>query len=134
MSIQVKLTFNDGSGDYDLPIVQSVSDSKEGMKATVIRGIRESGSIVIPGGKRSQEIIVRGKLVDEGYKAITVLMDAMRININTDSATLTLKYNEGAGWVTSWARTVRRIEEIRFPDSKRTSSQNYEIIFLQTTF
>lgn len=134
MSIQVRLIFNDGSGDYILPVVQSISDPKEAMKATVIKGIRGDGSIIIPGGKRSQEIIVRGKLVAEGYKAITELMNTMRTNITTDSATLTLQYNDGAGWIPDWARTVRRIEEIRFPTSKRTSSQEYEIIFLQLSY
>lgn len=134
MSITVKLTFNDGSGDYDLPLVQSVSDPKEAMKAVVIPGIRASGSLVIPGGKKSIEIIVKGKIIAQGYKLITEAMDALRTNITTDAATLTLQYNEGAGWQISWARSVRRIEEIRFPASKRTSSQDYEISFLQNAF
>jgi hypothetical protein len=113
--MQVKLTFNDGSGDYDLPIIQSVSDPKEAIKATVIPGTRGDGSLVIPGGKKSPEINVRGKIVAEGYKLITEAMDSLRTNITTLPATLTLQYNEGSGWVTSWSRTVRRIEEIRFP-------------------
>ena len=134
MSIQVRLIFNDGSGDYILPVVQSVSDPEEAMKATVIRGTRGDGAVIIPGGKKSQEIVVKGKLVAEGYKAITDLMDTLRASVTTDSATLTLQYNAGAGWIASWARTVRRIEEIRFPASKRTSSQDYEIIFLQLSY
>jgi len=104
------------------------------MKATVIGGTRGDGSLVIPGGKKSQEINVKGKLVAEGYKAITELMDALRTNITTDSATLTLQHNIGAGYVIDWSYTVRRIEEIRFPASKRTSSQDYEVGFLVTAF
>lgn len=134
MSIQVKLTFNDGSGDYDLPLVQSVSDPKAGMKATVIKGIRASGCLIIDGGQKSIEINVKGKLVAQGYKLITEAMDALRTNITTTAATLTLQYNEGAGDVVSWAYNVRRIEEIRFPASKRTSSQDYEVSFLVVSY
>ena len=132
--IQVKLNFNDGTYDYDLPIVQSVSDSKAAMKAVVIPGIRGSGSVVIPGGQKSIEINVRGKLFAEGYKLLTDAMNTMRTSVTTDVATLTLKHNVGAGWLTDWARTVRRIEEIRFPASLRTNSQDYEISFLQISY
>lgn len=131
---QTRIKFNDGSGDYILPVVFHLSDPKEAMKATVIRGTRGDGSLVIPGGKRSQEITIRGKLFADDYVALTSLMNTMRTNITTDVATLTLEHNIGAGWVTDWARTVRRIEEIRFPQSFRTSSQEYEIVFLQISF
>ena len=134
MSIRVRLIFNSGSGDYVLPVVQSISDPTEAMKATVIGGTRGDGSLVIPGGKKSQEINVKGKLVAEGYKAITELMDTLRTSVTTDSATLTLQHNIGAGYVIDWSYTVRRIEEIRFPASKRTSSQDYEVGFLVTAF
>ncbi len=49
-------------------------------------------------------------------------------------ASLTLEHNIGAGWITDWSYTVRRIEEIRFPQSFRTSSQEYEVMFLVTSF
>lgn len=133
-NIQVKLTFNDGSGDYDLPLVQSISDPKEGIKATIIKGIRASGCLIIDGGQKAMEIGIKGKIVAQGYKLITEAMDALRTNITTTAATLTLQYNAGEGYVVSWARSVRRIEEIRFPASKRTSSQDYEVNFLVTNF
>ena len=134
MSIQVRINFNDSVYDYDMPLVQSVSDPKEAMKATVIHGNRANGALIIPGGKKSIEIQIRGKLVAQGYKAITELIQTMRTSITTDPATLTMKNNDGSGWVTDWSYSVRRIEEIGFPASKRTSSQDYDVIFLVTAF
>lgn len=126
---EVKVNFNDGTYDYDLPVVFHISDPKEGMKATVIKGKRGDGSIVIPGGKRSQEIKVRGKLFADDYEAITTLMNEMRTKVTTDEAVLTMKHKSGVSWVNDWSYTVRRIEEIRFPESLRTDIQEYEITF-----
>jgi len=130
---QVRITFTkDESGAiaYTLPYVFHVNDPKEGMKATVIPGTRGDGSIVIPGGKRSQEITVRGKLIDEdGYKDLTTRINEMKTKITTDQAVLTMEHYDG-GWSSDWSYTVRRIEEIKFPKSLRTESQDYEISFL----
>lgn len=131
---QTRIRFDDGTYNYIFLAVFHLSDPKEAMKATVIRGTRGDGSIVIPGGKRSQEIIIRGKLYADNYNALTSLMNTMRQSITTDVATLTLEHNIGAGWITDWSYTVRRIEEIRFPQSFRTSSQEYEVMFLVTSF
>ena len=129
----VKITFLDsatGSVDYDLPLVFHVTDPKEGIKATVIKGKRGDGSIVIPGGKESQEIIVKGKLFDaDGYKDLVTLMSNMKTKLTTEVATLTMKHYD-SGWQTDWSYTVRRIEAIRFPKSMRTQSQDYEVSFL----
>ena len=106
---QVRITFTkdeSGATSYTLPYVYHISDPQEGMKATVIRGNRGDGSIVIPGGKLSQEITV-----------------------TTDQAIVAMEHYDG-GWVTDWSYTVRRIDSIRFPKSFRTSSQKYEINFL----
>ena len=132
MDYTVKITFTKqetGAVEYQLPYVFHVSDPKEGMKATVIRGTRGDGSIVIPGGKRSQVITIRGKLVDaDGYKDLTTLINEMRDEVTTDIATLTMKRLNGeTGYVNDWSYTVRRIEEIRFPKSMRISSQDYEV-------
>ena len=133
----VRLTFlssESGSVEYTFPNVFSVSDPKEGMKATVIHGTRGDGAIVIPGGKKSQEIRIRGKLFDaDGYKDLTALMNDMRSKITTDLATLTMKHNDG-GWVTDWTHSVRRIDEINFPSSMRIGMQEYEISFLVLTY
>ena len=128
---EVVVNFDDGTYDYNLPYVFAISDPKEGMKATVIRGTRGDGSIVIPGGKKSQEIKIKGKLFDQdGYKDLQVLIKKMRDEITTNVATLTLKHKEGASWVTDWQHSVRRINEIRFPTSFRIGVQNYECTFL----
>lgn len=126
---QVRIYFDDGTNQYTLPHVFHVSDPKEGMKATVIRGIRGDGSIIIPGGKKSQQIIVRGNLCSSGYPALTSLMNEMKQKVTTDVAVLKLQHDDG-GWVDDWSYTVRRIEEIRFSQSLRTGFQEYEITFL----
>ncbi len=131
-NVTVELIFNDGTNSYTFPLVQTISDPKEGMKANVIEGNRADGCIVIPGGKKSQTITVNGILFDEdGYIDITTLMNTMRSYVSTLPATLTLRHFSG-GWVTDWSFQVRRIDEIKFPDSddKRTNAQPYEVSFL----
>jgi len=133
----VRITFlssETGSVEYTFPNVFFVSDPKEGMKATVIEGNRGDGSIIIPGGKKSQEIIIRGKLYDaDGYKDLTTLMNDMRDKVATDLATLTMKYYDG-GWINSWSYTIRRINEIDFPESLRIGTQEYEVRFLVVAY
>ena len=126
----VKLNFTEGINSYDIPHVQSLSDPKEGIKATVIEGNRGSGSIVIPGGKKSQEIRVRGILLADDYVALTTLIEDLKTKVNTNVATLTLKYWTGSVWQNVWQYSVRRITEINFPESLRTDYQEYEISFL----
>lgn len=137
----VKVNFNDGTQNYDLPYVQQVVDPKEAMKAIVVDGNRADGCIVIPGGKKSQDITVRGILWDnDGYKDLDTKINALKSAITTNTATLTLKYwddtiSGGGGWVNSWSYTVRRIEEIQFPSpSRRTATQDYEVRFRVLSF
>jgi len=130
----VVVNFNDGVNNYDLPHIFKISDPKEGIKATVIEGKRADGSIVIPGGKKSQEIVIRGRLIDnDGYIDLTTLMNTMRTSVTTNQATLTLKHLSGT-WITDWTYTVRRIEEITFPESLRTWEQEYSIRFLVISY
>ena len=131
MDYQVILNFNDGTKNYDFPLVQSISDPVEGMKATIIEGTRGSGSIVIPGGQKSAEIEVKGIIADnDGYADITAKMATMRSYVTTNPATLTLKHWTGSAWATDWAYTVRRIDEITFDNSMRTYDQPYTVKFL----
>jgi hypothetical protein len=127
----VRLYFNDGTNQYTFPLVYHVADPKEGMKATIIKGTRGDGAIIIPGGKRPQEIRIRGKIVEEdGYETITSKMNEMRQKVTTNTATLKMQHYTGGSWVDDWSYTVRRIEEIVFPQSLRTDSQEYELEFL----
>ena len=132
-SFTVQLVLNDGisGSEYIFPHVFSVSDPAEGMKATVIEGTRGNGSIIIPGGKKSQEIVIRGRLIDnDGYADLTTLMTTMRTMVTTSQATLTMEHLVGASWTPDWAYTVRRISEIVFPESLRIWEQEYEVKFL----
>jgi len=127
----VQVIFNDGSGDYILPLVFNISDPKEGIKATIIEGTRGDGAIVIPGGKKSQKITIKGNLFDaDGYKDLSVLIEEMKTKVTTNSATLTLKYWTGTVWQNTWQYTVRRIDEISFSESLRLDAQEYSIDFL----
>jgi hypothetical protein len=129
--VQVVLNSGISGSEYIFPHVFSISDPKEGMKATVIEGTRGDGVIVIPGGKKSQEIIIRGRLIDnDGYADLTTLMTTMRNMVTTDQVTLTLMHWTGSTWQNDWQYTVRRIEEIDFPESLRTWEQEYSCRFL----
>jgi len=137
----VQVVFDKGeASEYVFPHVFALSDPQEGMKATVIRGNRGDGSIIIPGGKRSQEISVKGRLWDEdGYADITTLINEMRTKITTNLATLTLEHFDttlsgGGDWVIDWQYSVRRIEDMRFPENLRTDSQDYEIQFFVVAY
>jgi hypothetical protein len=127
----VKVNFNDGINNYDLPHVSKISDPKEGMKSTVIEGTRGDGSIIIPGGKKSQEISINGVLFDsDGYVDLTTAMNDMRTKVTTNVATLILKHWTGSTWAIDWSYTVRRTDSIDFDESLRTDSQPYSIRFL----
>jgi len=106
------------------------------MKSTVHGGTRSDGSIVIPGGKRSQDIVVKGTLFDQdGYEDLTTLMNTMRTEVTTDEATLTMRHLQPpATWVNDWQYTVRRSDEIEFAPSLRTGSQKYSIPFLVISY
>lgn len=131
----VVLNFNDGTNNYDLPHIFSISDPNPGMKATVIEGIRASGSIVIPGGKKSIEINVSGRLIDnDGYADLTTLINDMKSKITTNQATLILKHWTGSTWQNDWSYLVRRIDEIDFSESLRTQEQEYSIRFLVISY
>ena len=129
----VRVVLNSGiSGlEYIFPNVFSISDPEKGMKATVIEGTRGDGSIIIPGGKKSIDITIRGRLIDnDGYADLTTRMASMRNLVTTDQSTLTLEHWTGSTWQTDWEYTVRRIEPIDFPESLRTWEQEYSVRFL----
>jgi hypothetical protein len=134
-TVRVILNVGITGEEYIFPCVFKISDPQQGMKATVIPGTRGDGSIVIPGGKRSQEITIQGRLIDnDGYVDLSSLMATMRNMVTTDQATLTLEYWDGAAWQVTWSYTVRRIDEISFPESLRIWEQEYECTFLVIAF
>ena len=135
-NFQVVYTFNDGSGDIILPLVYQISDPKETMKATVIEGTRGDGSIVIPGGKKSQIITIRGYLVNHnGYEDLISNKLTFQNAITTNPATFTAKHYTGSIWQPDYTYTVRRISEIIFnPDSLRTDYIEYTIEFFVLSY
>lgn len=131
----VKINFNDGTNSYDFPLVQSVAEPIPAMKATIIEGVRADGSIVIPAGKKSIEIIVKGVILDDdGFVDINTKMAEMQTKVTTSEATLTMKYWTGSTWANTWAKTVRRISEITFSDSFRINDIEYEVRFLVVAY
>lgn len=134
---QVRFIYNQGeANEYVFPYAFHITDPEPGMKVTIIKGTRGDGVITIPGGKKSIEIRIRGKIIeDTGYDAITTKMNEMRTKVTTDSATLKMQHYNGS-WVDDWAYIVRRIAEIRFPQSLRTEDnpQEYEVVFLVISY
>lgn len=132
---QVRLIYNQGeANEYVFPYTFHIIDPEPGMKATIIKGTRGDGNIIIPGGKKSIEIRIRGKIIeDTGYNAITSKMNEMRTKVTTGSATLKMQHYNGS-WIDDWSYTCRRISEIKFPQSLRTDSQEYEVVFLVISY
>lgn len=133
----VRVVYNKGESDqYIFPLVQSITEPKAGTKSVVIKGNRADGSIVIEGGKESQEITIKGKLIDEdGYVALMNLLGTMKTKIGTGIATITKEYwdstlSGGGDWATTWEYTVRRIEPITYADSLQTDIIEYTATFL----
>jgi hypothetical protein len=132
-SYTVKVTFN----SYDLPLVQTIDDPKEGVKGTIHEGTRADGSIYIPAGKKSQKIRVTGIIMDsDGYADLTDKINTLKTSITTSPATLTLKYwdddhSGGGAYVNSWSYTVIRTEEIEIDDETemRTDYVKYTVEF-----
>lgn len=136
MNTAVRLIFNDGSGVIVLPLIQSAPAPEAGAKDTVLEGIRADGSIIIPGGKKSSIISVKGYLVNHaGYASLISDMNTMRTNISNNVATLTMQHFASAVWNNDWQYLVKRQGEIRFPsDGFMTDFQQYEIDFFVLNF
>ena len=136
-SYTVRVVLNSGisGSEYIFPNVFHISDPEAGGKDTVIDGNRADGSIVIPGGKKSEEITIRGRLIDnDGYADLTTRISAMRTLVTRDPATLTLMHWTGSTWQNDWSYTVRRIDSIDFEESLRTWEQPYSCRFLITGY
>ena len=133
----VRVVYNkDLASEYVFPLVQGITEPKAGTKDTIINGRRADGAIVIPGGKQSQELVIKGKIwSDTGYADLMTKLNTMKSGIGSDVATITKEYwnpdaSGGGAWETTWAYTVKRIEPIVFPDSMQTDIQDYTITFL----
>ena len=125
----VRLYFNDGTKIYVFPYVYSLEDPIPGIKATIHEGNRGDGSVIIPGGKESVDIKLKGVLVGDDYTALITAMNSMKTNVTTNVATLSLQHYN-VSWVDDWSYTVRRITKIKWEeDSLRNTSQKYELSF-----
>jgi hypothetical protein len=134
-SYTVRIVFQKGqSNEYIFPVVYALADPEAGGKDVVIKGNRADGSIVIPAGKRSNEISIKGIIMADDYVTITSAMSTMKTKVDRNLSTLTLEHLVGASWTQDWVYTVRRIEEIRFEESLRTDSQKYEVLFLVISY
>ena len=133
----VRIVYNKGvsGSEYIFPLVQSITEPKEGTKDTVIHGTRGDGCIIISGGKKSQEITIKGKLWSEtGYADLMTKMNEMKLMVDSDVATITKEFwnpllTGGGDWDTTWSYTVKRIEPITFADSFQVDTQDYTAIF-----
>lgn len=124
-----------------LPHIQSITDIQPGIKNIVIEGIRGDGALVIPGGRPSYNITVQGILLSSdttlpdgtayatadgtNYEKLTEQMDWLRTYVVTDETHLYVEKTDA----TYADYTVRRLGDIGFRDSLRTSVQEYSISF-----
>lgn len=113
-------------GTTQLINVYHISDPKEGMKYVKIDGMRADGCILVPGGKKSMEIIVRGTLVGDDYDDLAAKIETLKSDINMNPTTLALE--------DEWSYLVRRVDPIEFSESLRNFSQRYTISFLVISY
>jgi hypothetical protein len=129
-----RITFKEldtSSSEYKFLAVQSENGSNlTSNKDIIIEGTRADGSIVIPGGKKSQRITISGVILADDYKAITDLMNTMKSSVTSEEATLTMEHKEGGSWIQDWEYTVKKIGEIDFESNMRISYQPYSVEFL----
>jgi hypothetical protein len=134
-TIPVQIIFNPGANQYIFPVVQDCKEPVPAAKDTVIEGVRADGSIVIPGGKRSQEITIRGILFNNaGFEAITDAKNDMITKVTTSVTTLQIQHWNGSTWEIDNTYTVKRINEIEFDDSLRTVEMGYTVRFFVISF
>ena len=133
---QVRIYFTDGINTFTFPLVQAATAPEAGTKDVVIEGIRADGSIVIPGGKKSAEIIIKGIIVhnNDGYTQIIQDTNAMRTYVTNNIATLSQQHWNGSTWINDWSYTVKRIGDIDFSDSLEYLEQQYTVRFLILSF
>ena len=132
-TVQVRVKFTSGVYEYIFPHAQAIRDPEAGGKDVIIDGNRADGCIVIPGGKKSIEIMVSGKIIGNDYNDITTEMDSMRTNVVRDIGTLALQHYD-SGWQDDWSYSVKRIEPIEFEESLRFNYQDYTVRFLVISY
>jgi len=140
----VRVTFLDSeleSGEelYVFPLVQNISIPKEAIKATVINGTRGNGCLVINGGKKSKEIIIKGKIWGEDYLDLITKINALKASVTNNIATVSLEHYDadasgGGAWIVDNAYTVKLIDEITFGESMLTDTIDYTVNLLVTSY
>jgi len=135
-SYNVRFIYQKGeSNQYIFSLVQSTTEPKAGSKSVIIKGNRGDGSIVIDGGKASQELTIKGILYsEEGYVDLMSKLDTMKSKIGTGLATITKEWFDteasgGGEWKTTWQYSIKRIEPISFEDSLQIDKISYTVTF-----
>jgi len=124
-----------------LPHIQGVDDAEPGIKNIEIEGTRGDGSLIIPGGRESQDIIIDGIILASdsslpdgtaysnpngtNYEKIMEQIDWLRINVPTTETHLYVEKTSS----TYDDYVVRRIGKIIFPKNLRRNIQEYTITF-----
>jgi hypothetical protein len=129
MSSLVRLKFN----STVLPVIQSITDSEPAYKDVVIDGNRGDGSIVIPGGKKSVTISVKGVLLGDSFDDLTDKKVALSAALPTSPGVLSLQQYVNSTWKNVWSYAVKRQGEIVFEgddENRRLSQMPYMVNFL----
>lgn len=120
---------------YEFEIVQYTNAPQSPGKAVVIEGTRGEGAIVVPGGKKSWDLVITGILMidgaTEGYEELTAKIDEME---NLILANTRYKVRLDKTSSTYYEYKVKRIHTIDYPESLRTDSQEYMVTFLANSW
>jgi len=120
---------------YEFEIVQYTNVPQSPGKSVIIEGTRGEGAIVIPGGKKSWELIISGVLTidgaTEGYEELTAKINAMETTI-LDNIRYKIRLDKSPS--TYWEYNVKRIKAIEYPENMRTESQEYTVRFLANSW
>jgi len=111
---------------YTFPIVQMTNAPQSVKRNVIVEGIRGKGCIIIDGGETSWDLHIRGIFKADNYTDITTLIDALETAVPVQTK-FVLKIERSISTVYQY--NVIRTESIEYPESLRTDSQTYEVVF-----
>lgn len=129
--------------DKKLPHIQNILDPKPAKKNIVIEGKRGAGCLIIGGGTSSYDIVVTGILLacdtqlPDGtaltkpngteFEKLMEQKNYIETTVAAENVDRVLKVEKADGSYNSY--TVRRLDDIDYPENQRISTQEYVIRF-----
>jgi len=113
---------------YTFPLVQYTNVPQTPTNSVVIENIRGKGCLIIPGGDKAWDLIIRGILADTNYEDLSAKIVTLESTIALNTRYKIRIYRNVTDY---WVYKVKRILPINYPDTLtfRNYKQNYEITF-----